>query len=170
MNFRFALYTVSVAVLLNACASQQGAHTIDQVAKALERSQVEGLADHSRRIFPSTLQVLIFLPSNAPPAQVAKRALEQDFLSAYGASEVVAVRKVRIQTQEYVKAFDDAYNPVFTAVLLKTALGPRVVLLQFHSQGDLDWELLFRGGDGYWCHWIIDPDHLLNKHLQSSLR
>ncbi len=154
---RAALVAIVVMLTASGCATQSRGHVIEQVARDLEKSQVQGLERHEHRIFPSQLSVCIFLPSNTPPAQVAKEALKAN-LSLYGFTKVLRVCRVRILSPEYEEAFPESYNPIFTAVLMDTAVGRRVVLLQYH-----DGHTLFPGVSGCWEHWTIDPDRLLNE-------
>lgn len=130
-----------------------------RVARSLGRSQVEGLAAHRRGIFPDWgIQLSILLPSNAPPAQVAREALkadvEQELRSlveghavGYDSTKVLRVRKIRISSPEYERAWPGS-DPCFTAVLMDTSNGRVVVLLQY----------VVLDGAGYWWHWTIHPD------------
>lgn len=136
------------------------------VARALETSQTQDIAQHKYRIFPSGIFVEILLPSNAPPVQVALEGLklapehlirslaESDPLKD-GSPRVLRVRKVRIQSPEYESAFPDS-DPLFTAVLMDTSIGQVLELLQYETLETQD-------RPGFWKHWTIYPNRLLNQ-------
>jgi hypothetical protein len=167
---RFLSITILVLLVANGCATQSRDDVIDRVARALERSQVQGLSRHEYRTFPSQICACILLPSNAPPAQVAIEALKTDPAHllrslaeghpfGYGSTRVLRVRKVRIQSPQYERAFPGS-DPLFTAVLMDTSVGRVVVLLQYKV---LD-------GTGSWEHWTIDPDRMLNQPDRANRR
>jgi hypothetical protein len=155
--------SISILVMLvgSGCVTQSRDDIIEQVARGLEKIQVQGLTRHEHRIFPSQLCVCLLLPSNTPPAHVASEALKMNPLCSYGSTKVLRVRKVRISSPEYEMVFPDSYEPVFTAVLMDTAVGRRVVLLQYIVPSDR--YLIPETGAGYWEHWTIDPDGLINE-------
>src|ERR1035438_6283733 len=93
---RFLSIAVLVMLVASGCATRSRDDVIDRVARALERSQVQGLARHEYRTFPSQLCECILLPSNALPSQVASKALQVNPLCSYGSTKVLRVRKVRI--------------------------------------------------------------------------
>ena len=156
-SMRFLSLAVLVMLVASGCATRSRDAVIDRVARALERSQVQGLAKHEYRTFPSQLCVCILLPSNAPPSRVASAALQLSFLDSYGSIKVLRVRKVRVLSPEYERAFPGS-DPMFTAVLMDTAVGRRVVLLRYLVLDDI----------GCWEHWTVDPDRLFNEVAGSS--
>ena len=147
-------FTLSLVVLLGACASSQASDLIDQVAQRLAQLQAEALEQNEYRVFPSGVYEPIFLPSNAVPAEVAKAALRQEDWFASTNCSVVTTRVVTIFCGSKRLEGIDAN---FVAVLLRTSLGDRVVLLRFiqdnsNRQGRLD----------HWWSRVYDPSRLLN--------
>ena len=161
---RFESIAILGMLIASGCATQSHDDVIERVARSVERSQVEGLATHQRHIFPDWgIQMGSLLPSSAPPAQVAREALktdpEQNLRSlveghpvGYGSTKVLRVRKIRVLSPEYDRTWPGS-DPLFTAVLMDTSIGRVVVLLQYKVLG----------GTGYWAHWTIDADRLLNE-------
>ena len=161
---RFESIVILVVLIAGGCATQSHDDVIERVARSVEMSQVEGLATHQRHIFPDWgIQMGSSLPPNAPPAQVAREALKNDpehnlrslvegHPVGYGSTKVLRVRRIRILSPEYERAWPGS-DPFFTAVLMDTSIGRVVVLLQYKV---LD-------GTAYWAHWTIDPDGLLNE-------
>ena len=160
---RFVPLAILLVLSLDGCATDRANDVVDRVAQALAKDQADAAAKGYYRMFPYPLNIDVFLPSNAPPAEVAKEALKQDDWFAYASTNftVLTIRKVRIcGYQELEKVAD----PFYTAVLVNTALGQRVVLLQFHDAGD---SFPMRG---FWMHKTYDPDRLLNKPHSANSR
>jgi hypothetical protein len=147
-------FTLSVGALLGACACSQASDLIDQLAQRLARLQTEALEKNADRVFPSGLYEPIFLPSNSIPEEVAKAALKRDDWFASTNCSVVATRVVTIfcDSERFAGG-----NTNFVAVLLRTSLGDRVVLLQFIAD-NINRKPRF---DHWWSR-VYDPRRLLN--------
>lgn len=161
---KLVLALTSILVLLGACATRRGIDTIEQVAQALAQTQADAAtAGHSRAGFNSGLSVTgVFLPSNAPPSEVARESIKEDDWFAYAPTNVsvVAVRRVRIcGTRQLESVAGLVYDPIYTAVLLNTSFGQRVVILQFFKLPTTT---------GAWMHWTFDPKKLLNQARQPT--
>lgn len=149
--------TLSLVALLGACANSQGADVIDQVAQRLAQRQAEALGNNEYRVFPSGLYEPILLPSNAVPAELAIVALRRDDWFASTNCSVVTNRVVTISCgSERLGGIETN----FVAVLLRTSLGDRVVLLRFIKDNSNRMERL----DHWWSR-VYDPKKLLNHTM-----
>lgn len=148
------LLSLSIVLLLGVHAGSQPADIIDQVARRLAQLQGEALENNAYRVFPSGLYEPIFLPSNSIPSEVAKVALRRDDSSASTNCSVLATRVVTISCgSEQLTGIDTN----FVAVMLRTSLGDRVVLLRFIADNSNRTERL----DHWWSR-VYDPRRLLN--------
>lgn len=144
---------LSLVAFLGASASSQSSDLIDQVATRLAQLQAEALERDEYRVFPSGLYVPIFLPSNAVPAEVAKVALRRDDWFASTNCSVVITRAVTISCGSNALSGIDTN---FVAVLLRTSLGDRVVLLRFKDTSN------WKERMDHWWSRVYDPKKLLN--------
>jgi hypothetical protein len=108
-------------------------------------------------MFKSGLFAVIQMPSNAPIVEVAQQALQKNDQLAATNPTVVRVCHVRISHGE--EAHPDWYpgfDPNYTAVLLRTPLGERIVILQFLPVEDI------RDQPGYWWNRVYNPRQVFN--------
>jgi hypothetical protein len=103
---------------------------IEKLAADLSRSQ----AADGAMIFPSGPFQHISLSPTTPIAEVVAQAFKYSFRDdAVGTNfTVLATRQVRICGREELARLGDVY---YTAVLVRTAVGQRIVLLQFRPGG-----------------------------------
>jgi hypothetical protein len=142
---------------------------IDKVVQALERKEAEALAKGQYEEFPYRSCSGINLPSNAPPQEVVAEAIRQDGWTTNGIT-VVTTRTVHIRPPHGLDAImhpadlpallDRRAHTALTAVLLKTPVGERVVLMEFLPPAGST----KRGfNSGFWVQETYDPERMLNE-------
>jgi hypothetical protein len=90
--------------------------------------------ESSNQYFPSGMSALINLPATASPAQVASSALGESLTNI----TIMKIRPVRIvykDMKDVAKEQPDLFN--YTAVLVDTKSGQKVVLLQYNNHARL---------------------------------
>ncbi len=170
------LLSLPLLLFFGGCATPRPDTAINKVVQALERYEVEALAQDRYEEFPYGFAQGVILPSNAPPQQVVAEAIEQDGWTTNGIT-VVATRMVHIRAPRGLdRLLDPADLPAlldrrartaFTAVLLKTPVGERVVIMEFSPPASGSSAPFNVGG---WFHKTYDPERVLNHPAAGNAR
>lgn len=143
---RVAFWSALLALEMIGCAAP---NSMDRV--------IDKLSNENALMFKGGLFSWIPMPSDAPPTKVAEQALKNDDRFAATNCTAVRVRQVRISRGEEAHSeWYPGFDPNYSAVLFQTALGERIVILQFvrvESPHDRP---------GFWWSRVYDPKQLFN--------